>query len=125
MPESDEVAKDIKEMKWRLESLDSTQHLMIRADRDKYLEVAKHIIGRSQARVRVYRNIDGERSQTKLASDLGMQNSNLSKYIKTLREGGLIEIKRIARDGSKVYKKSKWERLLSISQWLQIQFPQE
>ncbi|MGY5863284.1 MAG: hypothetical protein RTV41_01655 [Candidatus Thorarchaeota archaeon] len=125
MPESEKLAENIEKMKWRLESIDSSQILMIKADRKKYLEVVKGVFGKSKAKVKVYRNIDGKRSQKKLASDLGMDESNLSKEIRALREGGLIEVKQITKDGSHIYKKTKWDRILSISKWLDKEFSKE
>ncbi|MDF1537899.1 MAG: helix-turn-helix domain-containing protein [Candidatus Thorarchaeota archaeon] len=125
MPESDEVAEDIKKIKWRLESIDASQILMIKADRKKYLDVVEGVFGRARRRVTVYREIDGNRSQTELASDMGMDESNLSKVLRILRDGGLIEVKRIARDGSTVYMKTKWHRVLSIAKWLDETFGKE
>jgi len=123
LPESPDLHKDIKEMKWRLESLDSTQNLMIRADRKKYLEVAKAIFGDSKQRALIYRNVDGKRGQAKLAKDLGIDKGNLSRHLQKLREGSLIEVVTIERDGSVVYKKSKWYKLLRIDKWLDEEFP--
>jgi hypothetical protein len=122
MPESPELSKDIKEMKWRLESLDNSQNLIIRADRDKYLEVVSEIFGRSKRKVEVYRHIDGVKSQATLASELGIDEGNLSRYLSDLCDGSLIEVARVQENGSPIYKKSKWHSLLNIGSWLNQKF---
>ncbi len=125
MPESEKLAENIEKIKWRLESIDASQVFMIKADSEKYLKVAKGVFGRSKRKVKIYRSIDGKKSQTELANDTGIDEGNLSREIKALREGGLIEVKRIARDGSRIYKKTQWDRILSISKWLDREFGKE
>jgi DNA-binding MarR family transcriptional regulator len=125
MPESEKVAENIEKIKWRLDSIDSSQILMIKADKPKYLEVVKEVFGKSKLRVKIYRKIDGKRSQTDLVDELGIDKGNLSKEIGILRDGGLIEVKRVTKGGAHIYKRTKWHRVLSISKWLDKEFGKE
>ena len=122
MVESDEVAKDIREIKWHQEAIDSSMELLIKANRDAILAEIIKFFGRSKRRAQVFLAVNGERTVEDITELLNMQKPNVSTELTRLKEEGLIEIKRITSEGYYVYKKRRVDKILRISQKLRKKF---
>lgn len=54
-------------------------------------QVIRTLIGGSQGRRKAWALMDGTRTQREIASASGMDEGNLSKYVKALRQAGAID----------------------------------
>ena len=65
--------------------------------------------------LRVYKTIDGSKSQKEIATELGTNEMAISRKIKILEEHGLIEIKEVGKNGKKIHKYSVAEKAFKLS----------
>ena len=122
MVESEEVARDIREIKWHQEAIDSSMELLIKANRDTILAEIMNFFGRSKRRAQVFLAVDGKRTVEDIVQLLDMKSPNVSRELTKLKKEGLVEIKRITREGYYVYKKRRVDRILGISRTLRKRF---
>jgi len=120
--ESDEVARDIREIKWHQEAIDSSMELLIKANRESILSEIMKFFGRSKRRAEVYLLVDGKRTVEDITELLGMQKPNVSAEISKMKEEGLVEIKKVTEQGFYVYRKRRVDRILGISRRLRKKF---
>lgn len=121
MVESEEVARDIREIKWHQEAIDSSMELLIKANREAILEEIMSFFGRSQRRAQVFLTVNGERTVSDIADKLDMKLPNVSTELTKLKEEGLVEIKKFTDKGY-VYKKRRVDKILGISRKLRRKF---
>jgi len=122
MVESDQILKDIREIKWHQESIDGSMELLIKANRDAILPEIMKFFGRSRRRAEIFLAVNGKRAVREIAEILGMKESNVSRELAKLKREGLIEIKRITSEGYYIYCKGRVNRILRISQKLKEKF---
>lgn len=122
MVESEEVARDIREIKWHQEAIDSSMELLIKANRETILAEIMSFFGRSKRRAQVFLVVDGKRTVEDITQLLDMKRPNVSRELTKLKKEGLVEIKRITREGYYVYKKRRVDRILGISRTLRKKF---
>lgn len=118
----DIIMKDVREIKWRQESIDSSLILLLKANKEEILKELMIIFGKSKRRVEVYLSIDGEMSVGKIADKLGMKIQNVSRHITPLKNEGLIEIKKLEENNEYIYKKTELERIFKLSRVLKKKF---
>lgn len=121
MVESEEVARDIREIRWHQEAIDSSMELLIKANRDSILSEIMAFFGESRRRAEVFLAVDGKRTVEDITQTLAMKKPNVSTQLTKLKEEGLIEIKRITSKGH-VYKKRRVDKILGISKKLKNKF---
>jgi len=121
MIESEEVARDIREIKWHQEAIDSSMELLIKANRDAILSEIMAFFGKSGRRAQVFLAVDGRRTVEDITQMLDMKKPNVSSQLARLMDEGLVEIKRITRRG-RVYKKRRVDRILGISRKVRRKF---
>lgn len=121
MVESEEVARDIREIKWHQEAIDSSMELLIKANREAILKEILAFFGNSRRRVQIYIAIDGTRTVEDITRFLDMKKPNVSAQLTRLGEEGLIEIKKITKAG-RIYKKRRVDRILGIGRKLRKKF---
>lgn len=119
---SDEVAKDIREIKWHQEAIDSSMELLIKANRDAILAEIMDFFGRSKRRAKVFLTVDGKRTVEDITNILALHKPNVSAELTRLKYEGLVEIKRITKEGYYIYKKRRVDRILGISKKLRKKF---
>ncbi|MCK4443483.1 MAG: MarR family transcriptional regulator [Thermoplasmata archaeon] len=124
MVESEEVARDIREIRWHQEAIDSSMELLIKANRDAILSEIMAFFGKSRRRAQVFLAVDGQRTVEDITQMLAMKKPNVSAQLTGLKEEGLIEIKRITKSGY-VYKKRRVDKILGISKKLKNKFGTE
>lgn len=121
MPESDELAIDIKEIRWRQESMDSSMDLLLKANKEAIMKEIALFFGSSKRRAQVYFTVDGKRTVKLIAKTLGMQSPNVSIELTKCFEEGLIE--RVAGASAEVvWKKKRIDKVLRISDSLRRKF---
>jgi hypothetical protein len=121
MPESDELSKDIREIKWHQEEIDSSLEMLLRANKENLLREVLEMFGRSKRRARVYLAVDGIRNVGEIASDEGIHDKNVYNELKVLKRGSLIVIKG-EKEKQLVFKKSKLDHILNLSKILRKKF---
>ena len=119
---SDEIAKDIREIKWHQEAIDSSMELLLKANRDAILVEIMGFFGRSKRRAQVFLAVDGKRTVADLTKLLALQKPNVSADLTRLKNEGLIEIKKITSEGYYIYKKRRVDRILGVSKKLRQKF---
>lgn len=117
----EDVARDIREIKWHQEAIDSSMELLIKANKDAILAEIMNFFGRSERRAQVFLAVDGRRTVEGITQLLDMRGPNVSRELTKLKEEGLIEIKRITKEGF-IYKKRRVDRILGISRMLKKKF---
>ena len=121
MPESDELAVDIKEIRWRQESMDSSMDLLLKANKEAIMGEIGAFFGSSKRRAEVYLAVDGKRTVKEIAKTLGMKSPNVSAELTGCFEEGLIE-RAPAPSGEVTWKKKRIDRVLRISAFLKRKF---
>jgi predicted transcriptional regulator len=122
MPESDELAVDIKEIRWRQESIDSSTDLLLKAHKDAILAEIESFFGQSKRRVQIYLCIDGRKSVGEIAETINIQIPNVSAEITRCSDEGLIERVPTTSKSGFVYKKKRIDKVLRISEFLRRKF---
>ncbi len=121
MPETDELAIDIKHIRWRQESIDASMDLLLKANKVSIMAEFEAFFQNSQRKVQVYLSIDGNRTVEEIAKALGMKQPNVSSYITQCAKEGLIE-KVPGINGGYVWKKTRIDQVLRISDSLKKKF---
>ena len=113
--------KDIKEIKWKVEGIDKSIDLLVRANRKEIISDIMQFFGKSKERVRVFLEIDGERTVGQLSDSLGMKSENVSRRITEIADEGLIQVKKVIRAG-KIYEKTDKVKVLNLEKLLRKEF---
>ena len=121
MPESDELAVDIKEIRWRQESIDSSMDLLLKANKGAIIGEIGAFFGSSKRRAEVFIAVDGKHTVKEIAKTLGMKSPNVSSELTKCFEEGLIE-RAPDPSGEVVWKKKRIDRVLRVSQFLRKKF---
>jgi DNA-binding transcriptional ArsR family regulator len=122
MPESDELSIDIKEIRWRQESMDGSMDLLLKANREAIMADIEDFFGNSKRRAQVYLAVDGERSVGEIAQLLNMKMPNVSSDLSKCAEEGLIERIPDPSKGGFVWKKKRIDKVLHFSGYLRKKF---
>ncbi len=112
--------KDIKEIKWKVEGIDKSIDLLVRANRKEILSDIMQFFGKSKERVKVFLEVDGEKTVGQLSDSLGT-SVNASRRLTELADEGLIEVIKVTRAG-KVYKKTDKVKVLNLEKLLRKEF---
>jgi DNA-binding transcriptional ArsR family regulator len=118
---SDVSEKDIKEIKWKVEGIDKSIDLLVRANRKEIINDIMQFFGKSKERVRVFLEIEGEKTVGQLSDSLGIKTENVSRRLTELTDEGLIRVKKVTRAG-KVYEKTDKVKVLNLEKLLRKEF---
>lgn len=118
---SDIVEKDVREIKWKVNGIEKSIDLLVRANRKQIIDDLLEFYGRSKDRVKIFLKIDGEKTVDQITKELGMKKPNVSTRITELQDEGLVKIKKITRQGY-VYEKTEKVRILNLEKILRKKF---
>lgn len=118
---SDVMGKDVREIKWRVEGIEKSVDLLVRANKEKIIKDLTEFFGRSNNRVSVFLSIDGEKTVSQITKDLGMKKPNVSARITELQNEGLVKIRKITRQGY-IYEKTEKVAVLNLEKNLKKKF---
>jgi len=127
MADSEDVAEDIRKIRWHQEAIDKNIELLTRAHRKGILEEIMNFFGnvprkkKAINRARIFLAIDGNKTVSDLADYLNLAISYISQEITKLKGMSLIEVKRVSKKGI-VYKKTRANSILRISAKLKKDF---
>jgi predicted transcriptional regulator len=113
--------KDIKEIRWRVEGIDGSVDLLVRANRKQILSDLIDFFGRSKERVRVFLEIDGQKSVEGIVKSLQIGQPHVSRRITELKNEGLIELASIT-EGRYIYRKTSKVNILGLDSELRKTF---
>src|SRR5438034_6671398 len=96
MPESEETADEIQEIRMKLAAIEATQTLLVRERRDELLTLYKALFNEHPGLSSVYLAVDGNRTQVEImkalaTSGVEMSQPTLSRRVQILVDNGLIE----------------------------------
>lgn len=114
MSESDELFTTVHYIKNKVEALEKLSMLNLRSNvqlRDQYTSELK----KDSLLLRIYKSIDGVRSQNDIASLVDTTPKTVSVKIKKLHDLHLIEIKEITSNTEKIYKHTIVEQIFRLS----------
>jgi len=115
------MEKDVREIKWRVDGIEKSMDLLVRANREQIIKDLMEFFGRSKDRVNVFLSIDGEKTVNQITKDLGMKKPNVSKRITELQDEGLVKIKKITKQGY-IYEKTEKVRIINLEKILRKRF---
>jgi DNA-binding MarR family transcriptional regulator len=127
MNKNEEVAEDIRKIRWHQEAIDKNMELLTRAHRKEIMEEIKDFFGlvpkkkKAINRAKIFLAIDGKRTVSDLASFLNLPISYISQEITKLKGMSLIEVKKATKTGI-IYKKTRANSILRISLTLKKKF---
>lgn len=126
MPETPETADDIRTIRYKIESIETTQHLLLRERRPQLLEEILGLFDSVDKLTEVYLAVDGARSQADIvqhlnASGMTVSQPTISRRMTTLEEEGLIEKVGVGERGVLWRKKQVVEKVLRLSYHLRRQ----
>lgn len=116
------LEKDVKEIKWRVDGVEKSVDLLVRANRKEITSDLIEFFGRSKYRVKVFLEIDGEKTVEDIKKRLKMKKPNVSLRITELKNEGLIELKKIDKEGYYIYSKTEKVKILGLDSKLRKQF---
>ena len=125
MPETPESAEELKKIRFRLDSIESTQEVILRHNSKEFLAEILKVFANDEELKQVYLAVDGYRTQADIVTflvDKGVKTSQptVSRRMKILSDDGLIEEVGVTPSGGLVWKKKDvMERVLKLSRALE------
>lgn len=119
---TDILERDVREIKHKVDGMDKSIDLLLRASRKEITADLMIFFGYSKDRVKVFLAIDGEKTVNELVKKLKqIARPNVSTRITELLEQDLIYVKKTTAQG-KVYDKTKKVKILNIEKELRKKF---
>jgi predicted transcriptional regulator len=116
------LEKDVREIRWRVEGVEKSVDLLVRANRPEIIADLMKFFGWSKERVKVFLAVDGVKTVEAIKNALKMKKSHVSARITELKDEGLIELKRITPEGYYIYTKTEKVKILNLERKLRKQF---
>lgn len=118
---SDVLKRDVRDIKNRIEGIDKSVDLLLRANRKAILADLLEFFGKSMDRVKVFLAIDGESTVNQIVAKLKpMKQPNVSTRITELFDEDLIYVK--STNGGKIFEKTKKVKILNLEKILRKNF---
>ncbi len=115
---NENTEKDIREIKYKVDAIEKSVDLLVRANRKPILDDLLSFFGKSNERVKVFLAVDGEKSVSQIAQQLTLRPQNASRRISELEREGLITVKTTSGP-TKIYAKTEKVRLLGLERQLE------
>lgn len=100
--ETNETASNINYIKNKVNTIEKIELLNLRSN-NILKEEYKSLFKRDNIAFKIYKSIDGIKSQKQIAELLEVSTASVCNKISILSEKGLIEIKRVTSSGEKIY----------------------
>lgn len=114
MSESQELYASVNYIKHKVDAIEKIELLNLRSNKALQEEYTA-LLRADGLLLSVYKAIDGFKSQTEIATELGTNDMAISRKVKILEEYGLIEIKEVGKSGKKIHKHSVAEKAFCLS----------
>ncbi len=114
----DMLNRDVREIKNRIDGIDKSMDLLLRANRKEITDDILVFFGKSKNRVNVFLAVDGRITVNQIVNKLKpMKQPNVSTRISELFDEDLIYVKKTTNKG-KVYEKTKKVKILNLEKIL-------
>lgn len=117
MTESKELHEKIDKILQRVESMDNFMPWLIKPQSKEIREDMMLFFKKQTVAAKVFLEIDGNKTVSDIAKQLGMKPSNVSREITKLIEMGIIEPKSVS--ATTIYQKTKIDKIIRLSEALQ------
>lgn len=114
MSESDELYATVNYIKHKVNALEKIEMLNLRSNKALHEEYTS-LLQEDPLLLGVYKAIDGAKSQKEIANTISTTEKTVSVKIKKLVEYGLIEIKDVGANGTRIYKHSVAEQAFKLT----------
>lgn len=122
MPESIDAFDEIQRIRIRLDAIEQTQEMLVRANSTQVLADVDELVDKDELAARIYLLVNGRRTQQDIATDLATSEATVSRRLEKLRELHLIRL--VDRRGAgNVYQKSAADGILRLSTRIQRRLP--
>ncbi len=126
MPETPETADDIRTIRYRIESIETTQHLLLRGQSKGLISDLLEVFSKDPNLRDVYLALDVPRNQTQIMEHLGssgisISQPTVSRKLTLLGEEGLIQREGADAGGLRWERKPVVENVLRLSKHLKKQ----
>jgi len=124
MADTPETADDIRTIRYKIESIETTQHLLLRERKAQLLDDLLDIFAKKENLSDIYLAVNGRRSQADIVDFLKKSGGTISqptvsRGMTTLEEEGLIEKVGVGPRGVLWGKKQVVEKVLRLSRHLE------
>ena len=126
MPETPETADDIRTIRYRIESIETTQHLLLRGQSKELMQELLELFAKDEHLEEVYLALDAPRNQAEIVEHLKATSTEISqptvsRKLARLDEEGLIQREGASASGLQWRKKTVVEKVLRLSRQLERQ----
>lgn len=120
MTESKELHEKVDKILQRVESMDNFMPWLIRPQAKEIREEIVLSLQKQGAVTKVFLEIDGEKTVSDIAKELGMKPPNVSREVTKLTNMGLVEQKSVG--STTIYQKTKIDKIIGLTKALQKSF---
>jgi DNA-binding MarR family transcriptional regulator len=113
MSESNDLYASVEYIRHKVDAIENIELLNLRSNKALY-EMYIDLLKKDEWLLKVYKEIDGIKSQKVMASKLTTNEAKISRRIKTLLDNGLIEIKNVSGNEC-IYKHSVAEKAFKLT----------
>lgn len=114
MPESFDAFDEIQRIRQRLDAIEQTQEILVRANGADVLTDIDNLVDNDPLAARIYLLVDGARTQQDIATTLGTSQPTVSRRLDILEEMHLVRVVD-KRGAGNVYAKGAADRILRLS----------
>lgn len=114
MGESNELYSTVNYIKHKVEAIEKIELLNLRSNKDLRNEYIS-TLQQDSLLFKVYKEIDGVKSQKDISISLDTSQMNVTNRIKKLHEIGLIEIKDVTSKNERIYMHSVAEQAFKLT----------
>lgn len=117
---TDDIFNELRTIRSRVESIEKTQEILVRAEADRILSTVLPRFGEDRVLCEVYLRVDGKKGQRQIVETLraasvpGASEATVSRKLEVLRDLDLVELVDRTAQG-KIYSKRQIDRLLRLS----------
>jgi DNA-binding transcriptional ArsR family regulator len=113
MPETLDAFDELQKIRLRLDGIEETQEMLVRASAMQVLEDVDLMTDEDPLAARVYLLVDGVRTQQEIAAELTTSQQTVSNKLRKLRDLHLVLVID-QRGGGNVYAKAAADRILRL-----------
>jgi len=114
LPESPEAQREITEIKREVQEIRQAQDAQFHQNRQKWEDYLLKSIGKNENAIRILLAIDGTKSAKDLEQETGIYQVKCWRILDKLQKDGIIFRLPETKNGSPIYAKSRWYRVLRL-----------
>lgn len=123
MPETFETSKEIVNIKHDIAEIKQSQEADMHIGREKYENLVSSTISNNPTRIKVFLAIDGLKSKKEIQDMVDGKQPTVWQAIDRLEKNNLIIKLKETKNGSPIYAKPRWVKILRIDDYVKKNFP--